>query len=214
MNKSAIVAFYYFLIVVNTITSMAFLQQFSLYNVTQQRVKQQAQYIATMNQDFKSPPDEVSNRELGELQSQVQINQTNTISAGVFVGISGILVLIIWIITLVNLGRAREWGWFFGMLFAPGVVMLVYAIAGPKPLKRGAAPQLQPSSLSPQLASTPQLPSTPYSYPSASHQQSFRPLQSAPSSLEILRQRYARGEIDSATYDEIAARLQSPESPF
>jgi len=31
-----------------------------------------------------------------------------------------------------------------------------------------------------------------------------------PSALEILRQRYARGEIDAATYDQMRERLENP----
>jgi putative membrane protein len=31
-----------------------------------------------------------------------------------------------------------------------------------------------------------------------------------PSALEILRQRYARGEIDAATYEQMRERLESP----
>ncbi len=31
-----------------------------------------------------------------------------------------------------------------------------------------------------------------------------------PSALEILRQRYARGEIDTATYEQMRERLENP----
>ena len=34
-----------------------------------------------------------------------------------------------------------------------------------------------------------------------------------PSALEILRQRYARGEIDTATFDEMRRRLEAGETP-
>lgn len=34
-----------------------------------------------------------------------------------------------------------------------------------------------------------------------------------PSALEILRQRYARGEIDAATFDEMCRRLEAKETP-
>ena len=39
---------------------------------------------------------------------------------------------------------------------------------------------------------------------------------SGPPALEILRQRYARGEIDAATYDEMRARLEgtNPSAPY
>ncbi len=34
-----------------------------------------------------------------------------------------------------------------------------------------------------------------------------------PSALEILRQRYARGEIDTATYEQMRERLEDPGEP-
>jgi len=34
-----------------------------------------------------------------------------------------------------------------------------------------------------------------------------------PSALEILRQRYARGEIDTATYEQMRERLENPGEP-
>ena len=34
-----------------------------------------------------------------------------------------------------------------------------------------------------------------------------------PSALEILRQRYARGEIDTATYEQMRERLENPSEP-
>jgi putative membrane protein len=35
-----------------------------------------------------------------------------------------------------------------------------------------------------------------------------------PSALEILRQRYARGEIDTATYEQMRERLEKPGEPY
>jgi putative membrane protein len=35
----------------------------------------------------------------------------------------------------------------------------------------------------------------------------------SPSALEILRQRYARGEIDTATYEQMRERLEASSSP-
>ena len=39
----------------------------------------------------------------------------------------------------------------------------------------------------------------------------FQPVQ--PSALEILRQRYARGEIDAVTYEQMRERLQASSGP-
>ncbi|HZO71713.1 MAG TPA: SHOCT domain-containing protein [Ktedonobacteraceae bacterium] len=37
--------------------------------------------------------------------------------------------------------------------------------------------------------------------------------QNQPSALEVLRQRYARGEIDAVTFDQMRERLQASEGP-
>lgn len=39
------------------------------------------------------------------------------------------------------------------------------------------------------------------------------PLDRSPSALEILRQRYARGEIDAATFDEMRRRIEAVATP-
>ena len=44
-------------------------------------------------------------------------------------------------------------------------------------------------------------------------QSPFQPSFQQPSSLEILRQRYARGEIDAATFDQMRERLEASERP-
>lgn len=43
------------------------------------------------------------------------------------------------------------------------------------------------------------------------YQSGMPPVQ--PSALEILRQRYARGEIDATTFDQMRERLESTEGP-
>lgn len=96
--------------------------------------------------------------------------------------------MISWIGTLINLGKEHEWVWFFLTFFFGAIVVFVYLIAGPQPLKPGQIPQ------QPLAYSTPNVPLG-------------IPVQS--SALEMLRQRYARGEIDEATFDRMRARLES-----
>ena len=43
-------------------------------------------------------------------------------------------------------------------------------------------------------------------------QQPYQPQQ--PSAMEILRQRYARGEIDAVTFDQMRERMQAAEQPL
>jgi len=42
---------------------------------------------------------------------------------------------------------------------------------------------------------------------------SVPPVTSAPSAIETLRQRYARGEIDTATFEQMRERLEAPVAP-
>ena len=45
-------------------------------------------------------------------------------------------------------------------------------------------------------------------------QQPYQPYQPQLSSMEILRQRYARGEIDAVAFDQMRERLQATEEPM
>ena len=51
----------------------------------------------------------------------------------------------------------------------------------------------------------------PYYNPGVPHNPGVPPVQ--PSALEILNQRYARGEIDAATYEQMRERLQASSGP-
>lgn len=105
----------------------------------------------------------------------------------VMIFLAGLLGMIGWIGTLINLGKAHEWVWFFLTFFFGAIVVFVYLIAGPQPLKPGQVPQQQ-------LAGLP--PNVPLANPAQ------------PSALEMLRQRYVRGEIDEATFDRMRTRLE------
>ncbi|MBO0783646.1 MAG: SHOCT domain-containing protein, partial [Ktedonobacteraceae bacterium] len=83
--------------------------------------------------------------------------------------------------------KAHEWVWFFLTFFFGAIVVFVYLFAGPQPLKAGQVPQQQ-------LAGLP--PNVPLANPAQ------------PSALEMLRQRYVRGEIDEATFDRMRTRLE------
>ncbi|MBO0793613.1 MAG: SHOCT domain-containing protein [Ktedonobacteraceae bacterium] len=108
--------------------------------------------------------------------------------------------MIAWIGTLINLGKAHKWTWFLLVLFFGGIVVLIYLFAGPRPLKAG-------QDLQTQLALDPALPS----YQPGTHPQmppfQANQLSQSPSALTILQQRYARGEIDTATYEQMRNTL-------
>jgi hypothetical protein len=110
--------------------------------------------------------------------------------------IGGISGMVGWIGTLVNLARAQLWAWFILTFFFSGIMLFIYLIAGPQPLKPGQSPQQQ----------------FVYVPPSAPSGVSVQPPSSQPSqpvsALEMLRQRYVRGEIDEATFDRMRARLE------
>jgi hypothetical protein len=60
-----------------------------------------------------------------------------TVFAYLVLGISGIVMLVMWIGALIKLGMQRAWGWFVGVLVLHlvglGIIgMAAYAIAGPE----------------------------------------------------------------------------------
>jgi uncharacterized membrane protein len=91
-----------------------------------------------------------------------------------------------WIGALASLARAQEWGWFWGVLLVSGLMLPMYIFIGPEPLTPAQAAYARGQRL-PTSAPIPQ--------------------QSSPA-LAVLQERYARGEIDTATYEEMRARLE------
>jgi hypothetical protein len=108
-----------------------------------------------------------------------------------------ILSLVAWVNALVNLARAQEWGWFWGVLLASGIVMLIYIFAGPEPLTPEQIAYAREQRLAGYtLAPQPYPPDAmPYAQPGSS-------------ALAILQERYARGEIDAAIYRQMRAQLE------
>lgn len=77
--------------------------------------------------------------------------------------------------------------------------MALYLLSGPEPLKPGEYPPMRPAYPQPN-------PVPPMGPPLAALQ--AYPQQPPVSPLHILQQRYARGEIDTATYEQMRDRLK------
>lgn len=113
-----------------------------------------------------------------------------------------ILGIIAWIGTLINLGKAQAWGWFVLAFFFSGIVVLIYLFTGPQPVPAGAYAQQQ-------VVMYP--PANVYGTPGQPAPQAYQAAQ--PSALEILQQRYARGEIDLATFNQMREQLRASQVP-
>lgn len=101
--------------------------------------------------------------------------------------IGGIFGLIGWIGMQINLAKARLWAWFALNFLFGSLSWIIYLIIGPDPDQQvpvsRPAPAAQPAA------------------PSSSPQ--------ALSALDILKQRYARGEVDTTTYHQMRDELLS-----
>lgn len=113
----------------------------------------------------------------------------------IIMALCGIPGIIAWIGTLVNLAKAQAWVWFILAFLFGGIAVLIYVFAGPQPQGAGQASLAQQWAPAPPLNAPPGGPA----YPPA------QPI----SALDILQQRYARGEIDTATFDQKRARLEA-----
>lgn len=99
--------------------------------------------------------------------------------------LGSILFAIAWINVLINLSRAQFWGWFALTFFFGGIMVLIYLVSGPEPFLQVATPQPLSAVFAPNVGTKPAL--TP--------------------ALDILQQRYARGEIDTATFNQMRDHL-------
>lgn len=128
-------------------------------------------------------------------------NQPKLIVLIVLMILANISCITAWIGTLVNLGKARYWTWFALTFIFSGISIICYLIAGPNPSHKQPLPVVSPLSSSPQYGN---IPGGAYVSPP----QVYQPPQQL-SALEILQQRFARGEIDAATYQQMRDMLKA-----
>jgi hypothetical protein len=123
--------------------------------------------------------------------------QGQLVFTGILMILASLLGMIAWIGTLINFSRGQQWAWFVLTFFFGGIMILIYLIGGPEPRQTGDASREQPGSLaalSRSSGTSPQAYQQPLSSPSLS-------------ALEILQQRYARGEIDTPTFQQMRDML-------
>ncbi|MBO0778732.1 MAG: SHOCT domain-containing protein [Ktedonobacteraceae bacterium] len=117
------------------------------------------------------------------------------VSMIVLMVLAGILNMIAWISTLINLSRAQAWVWFVLTFFFGGILIFIYLVSGQQSSQREPYTLVQQGS-----AVAPYNPSS-GPFPPASQPQQL-------SALEILQQRYARGEIDAPAFQQMRAQLE------
>jgi len=122
------------------------------------------------------------------LQEATYTSRSEMIFGGIILLVN-VPYYVAWLGTLVNLSRVREWGWFLFTFFFGGIVIFIYLLAGSSPQKAGQYPQGT----------------------SVSSQPHFPPQSSK--ALQILQERYARGEIDTATFAAMSEQLHASEQP-
>lgn len=110
-----------------------------------------------------------------------------------------ILYVIVWIGTLIRQGKQQEWVWFVCTLLFGNFITFIYLLAVPD------RPFLQTSGVGASDASLPQA-----GYPASGFPPSIVQVPpTPPSALDVLGQRFARGEIDAETYQHMRAMLEN-----
>lgn len=134
--------------------------------------------------------------EIARDQGTVDLARNEVIISIVGIVLAGISGMIAWVGTLVNLSRMQAWSWFILTFFFGGIMILIYLIGGPQLRQAGYALQGQPGSLA-----------APSNSSGVSPQAYQPPPSPSLSALEILQQRYARGEIDTLTFQQMREML-------
>lgn len=208
VSKTVIGRFYALALLFEIILAIIFFAGFtSTTQQGQQTIQQDQQQI---QQDQSNAPGLVSadQQQLAQDQQQLAQGQQSTIIIMLLLMvIAGIPGMIAWIGALINLSRGEQWAWFILMFFFGGITLLIYLIGGPAVPAAGQTPVRQPwvsglqgnapLAVAPQMAS-PLVPQPPPQL----------------SALDIVQQRFARGEIDAETYRQMLATLAGkPASP-
>lgn len=194
MSKRAIGSFYFICLFIELFLTLGLIATIQSYNNTLQRIAadqaklQSDQSIYGLNSG-EALDDQGS---LAGDQDQLPLKQQELVETVLIMAAVNILAIPAWIGTLVNLARARLWAWFALTFLFGGISIIIYLLAGPQPLKAGQAPQATVNS-SPGMQPSPP---------------AYQPQQSP---LEVLQLRFARGEIDAATFQQMSEQLRASE---
>ena len=118
-----------------------------------------------------------------------------------------ILSFIIWIKVLIEYSHVQAWGAFMLTIFFSGIMLLVYLINGAHAPQAVSYIVMQPGAYPP--VAPPVAPAYPPYVPPALEVQAVAPPVQPPNAdaIAVLQQRYARGEIDATTYNQMITTL-------
>lgn len=192
MSKTAISWFYFPCLLIELLfLVVVVIPAIQEYNDLLQRVAQERSQLQADQSSYGSQSEQVGQDQGSLAGDQVDLPRSqDAITSDIEVmAVVSLLGTIAWIGTLINLARAQLWIWFALTFLFGGILILIYLVAGPKPLKAGQVAQTTTNH-------------APGVQPPA-HQQ--------PSALEVLQLRFARGEIDAATFHQMSEQLRSSE---